>query len=108
MDDPAGATAAQLAGHGWAQGHGEADGALCVTWAAYRAHGCQKPPDTVYGDGRYMQAATFIGRLNAAARDLFPQRLPAYHCAGTEAIHVNDHPDTTLEDVLLIVKHAGQ
>jgi hypothetical protein len=114
VENAAEATMQVLTEHGWAQGHGEVGGRLCVTWAAYKAHGCQVSADTVMEPwdeptkmpAATLQAATFVGRLNHAARELFPDRVAVAH-PGTEAILVNDHPATTLEDVLLIIKHAG-
>lgn len=81
--------------YGWVQGWpgGPASG-FCIVGANGHANR--------YGVG--------IQRVEQTVRVLFPERLQPYPKGKglRPAARFNDHPDTTLEDVMLVLKHARE
>lgn len=75
---------------GWIKGKMVTEDGVCLV-GAYR---------TLLYDGRSYPTQ----RVKDAIRELFPER--SGNCTSTMPFF-NDHPDTTREDVSLVIKHAG-
>jgi hypothetical protein len=90
----------------WKAGEPVAQGSYCAATALWAAE------LELYRRTAVPHARAVLQHLGDAAKALFPERAHGYGCSEpahhlhNPAVHVNDHPDTTLEDVLLIYKHA--
>lgn len=81
--------------HGWVQGWpGSPDVGFCIVGADHAAN----------------RGSTGLQRIEQTVRVLFPERLHPYPKGESlrPAARFNDHPDTTLEDVMLVLKHAKE
>lgn len=100
---------------GWIKGDLRSANGLCLIGAARYANGLLGGQGGVYleDEEKYYEAANetneVINTLAAVAERLFPGRTThfndRFHLA--PAAQFNDHPDTTLEDVKMVIKHAG-
>ena len=90
----------ELSAHGWCQGQlWDLQGRICLSVALVRAG-----IDTLdLVDGGPRDGRPFARVI----RERFPERVR--NCSGSrQAIEVfNDHPDTTLDDVVLVLGQAG-
>ena len=85
---------------GWS--HGQAmglNGELCLLRASWKALSVM-----IVLDGE--PSAFWLRAMNAAAYTLFPERITEKPHSLTPCGQVSDHPDTTREDISLLLKHA--
>lgn len=85
--------------HGWCQGQGMTpDGRMCLARALALAS--QETDDILMGPA---WTPAYVAIHEAATR-LYPDRSPDN---SHTLVDFNDHPDTTSEDVVLVLKHAA-
>lgn len=69
---------------------------------------CSLATEDVADHGWLLAVSTAL-RLEAVIRDLYPDRQGEDHVSPwSTVVTFNDHPDTTFEDVLLVIKHARE
>lgn len=78
-----------------------ADSATCFCLLGAKTH--ILGPDVPAGD---ILNRDVRNRLASAAYTLFPTRVGGAYSSGPRVAQFNDHPDTTLEDVLDVIRHA--
>ena len=92
-----------LARRGWTQGtFTDESGRHCLQGALYEAHGCQpRRHGALTRSSTHPDLAEDIRLVNETIAAEYPERVGAVGVS-----RFNDHPDTTWEDILLVLKHT--
>ncbi len=77
-------------------------GRHCLQGALYEAHGIRALGDEQVGRPVSGELASDVRLVNEVIRDQFPER-----AGGVGASRFNDHPDTTVDDVIRVMEKAA-
>ena len=88
---------------GWAtQTFTDKTGRHCLQGALFEAHGVHVAGQEGFGKAVRGELAADLALVNEVIREQFPERFGA-----VGASRFNDHPDTTVEDVILVMDKAA-